>query len=182
MERIGDGEYRCTACGSALQVGADANPVAMLVAQSGKPNDRVVTVGEVEVHRCRFPADGRTSVPVDRVAASTNGSSKPSAQVAQAAGMVAVQADCRIEQGFVLMSHRALDLNCTLDEIAVAVIERLIRFDMSGAEADRMIELRRRIGRGAKVRRNSGDSDVHRRARLTLLSSAQHALSEHALM
>ena len=57
MERIGDGIYRCTVCGSEVQVGTDGTPVAVLVGQSGKPNERVVTVAGKEVHRCTFPAD-----------------------------------------------------------------------------------------------------------------------------
>jgi hypothetical protein len=57
MERIGDGAYRCTVCGSEVQVGTNETPVVVLVGQSGKPNERVVTVEKVEIHRCTFPAD-----------------------------------------------------------------------------------------------------------------------------
>ena len=57
MQQIGDGVYRCTACGSVLQVDVAARPVAMLAAQSGQANERVVTVGNVEIHRCSLAID-----------------------------------------------------------------------------------------------------------------------------
>jgi hypothetical protein len=65
MERIDDATYRCTVCGAKVKVGANETPVAMLVGQSGKLNERVVTVGTVEVHRCTFPADVETTVSLD---------------------------------------------------------------------------------------------------------------------
>jgi hypothetical protein len=41
MERIGDGAYRCTVCGSEVKVGANETPVAVLVGQCGTfPADR----------------------------------------------------------------------------------------------------------------------------------------------
>ena len=48
--------------------------------------------------------------------------------VNQAAGMVSVQANCLIQDAFVLMDARADDDNRTLEEIAAAVIERSIHF------------------------------------------------------
>jgi hypothetical protein len=130
MERIGEGIYRCTVCGGEVQVDADETPVAVLVGQSGKPNERVVTVGNVEVHRCSFPADrGRVFEAAVSAQVATNGSPRPSARVAQAVGMISVQADCLIEDAFALLSECAFETNRTLDEVAVAVIERRIRFD-----------------------------------------------------
>ena len=40
-----------------------------------------------------------------------------------------MQADCVIEDAFLLLSERALEMDCTLDDIAIAVIEHEIRFD-----------------------------------------------------
>ena len=42
--------------------------------------------------------------------------------------MVSLQADCELEQAYVLMSDRALVSGRTLDDIALAVIDRSIRF------------------------------------------------------
>jgi ANTAR domain len=61
--------------------------------------------------------------------ASTNGSPKPSRQVSQAVGMISVQADCVIDQAFTMLSECAFEMNRTLDEVAVAVMEHRIRFD-----------------------------------------------------
>ena len=64
MERVDEGTFRCTVCGTKVQVGANETPVAMLVGQSGKLNERVVKVGNVEVHRevhrCVVPDVPRT--------------------------------------------------------------------------------------------------------------------------
>jgi hypothetical protein len=49
--------------------------------------------------------------------------------VAQASGMVSVQASCDIAAAIVLMQSLAGETECTLDEIAGMVIEREIRFD-----------------------------------------------------
>jgi hypothetical protein len=48
--------------------------------------------------------------------------------VAQAVGIVSVQADCVIEDAFLLLSERALEMDCTLDEVAVAVLDGSISF------------------------------------------------------
>ena len=60
MERIDDGTYRCTICGTKVHVAFNDTPVDVLFGASGKPNERVVTVGNVEVHRCTVAADWRT--------------------------------------------------------------------------------------------------------------------------
>jgi AmiR/NasT family two-component response regulator len=49
--------------------------------------------------------------------------------VHEAAGMVSVQADCELEQAYVLLSDRATVSHIPLDDIACAVIDRSIRFD-----------------------------------------------------
>ena len=49
--------------------------------------------------------------------------------VAQAAGMVSVQANCTPDQGLLLMTERAEKCGSNLEEIAKAVIVRSIRFD-----------------------------------------------------
>jgi hypothetical protein len=48
--------------------------------------------------------------------------------VNQAAGMVSVQANCLIQEAFVLMDARAELADDTLDEIAEAVLDRSIHF------------------------------------------------------
>jgi hypothetical protein len=48
--------------------------------------------------------------------------------VNQAAGMVSVQAQCGIEEAFVLMRARAAESRVTLDQIAQAVLDRAIDF------------------------------------------------------
>ena len=58
-----------------------------------------------------------------------NGSGTPyTNRVRQASGMVSVQATCSFEEAIVLMKDRAATEGQTLDEIASAVIDRLIRF------------------------------------------------------
>jgi len=42
--------------------------------------------------------------------------------------MVSIQADCELEEAYVMMSDRASVSHLSLDEIAVAVIDGSIRF------------------------------------------------------
>ena len=51
-----------------------------------------------------------------------------SAQVREAARMVSVQAECTVDEAFVLMQERASVQDLTFDEVAEAVVEGLIRF------------------------------------------------------
>jgi len=50
------------------------------------------------------------------------------ARIAQAQGMVSVQADCTLPDALRLMNDRAIVQGRTLDEIATAVLDRTIRF------------------------------------------------------
>ena len=52
-----------------------------------------------------------------------------SGQVRSAQGMVAAQVGCTLEEALRLIAARADATDLTLDEVAVAVIERRIRFD-----------------------------------------------------
>jgi hypothetical protein len=52
-----------------------------------------------------------------------------SVRLAQATGMVAVQAGCTISTAAVLMQYRAELIGCTFGDIAAAVVERHISFD-----------------------------------------------------
>ena len=52
-----------------------------------------------------------------------------SAEVNQAAGMISVQVDRSIPAAIALMEVEAAKSRQTLDEIALAVIDRAIRFD-----------------------------------------------------
>ena len=54
--------------------------------------------------------------------------SRYSLEVHQAAGKVSVQADCSVEQAYVLMSDRANIALSTLDAISLAVLNGWIRF------------------------------------------------------
>jgi hypothetical protein len=49
--------------------------------------------------------------------------------VAQASGMVSVQADCTPEQALTLMTERADTTGSKVEEVARAVVDRLTRFD-----------------------------------------------------
>jgi AmiR/NasT family two-component response regulator len=49
-------------------------------------------------------------------------------EIHQAAGIVSVQADCELEEAYVLMSERAQVAHVTIEDIAVAVIDNSIRF------------------------------------------------------
>jgi hypothetical protein len=59
---------------------------------------------------------------------SEGGDSRYGIEIHQAAGMVSIQADCELEQAYVLMSDRAQVARVSLDDIALAVIVRSIRF------------------------------------------------------
>ncbi len=60
---------------------------------------------------------------------STNGEpTSYNPKVNQAAGMVTVQINCRIEQAVALMTQRARERNVTVEEIAGGVLDRSIRF------------------------------------------------------
>jgi AmiR/NasT family two-component response regulator len=48
-------------------------------------------------------------------------------RVAQAAGMVSVQADCPVGDAFARLVDRAKIDHCTIGEVATAVVERSIR-------------------------------------------------------
>jgi hypothetical protein len=51
-----------------------------------------------------------------------------SSKVLQAAGMVSVQAECTLDEAIVLMTERAQVSGKSREQIAVAVVERRIRF------------------------------------------------------
>ena len=50
--RLVDGRYECAHCGAVLDIDADAEPMVVVHAASGRPNMRVITVDGDEVHRC----------------------------------------------------------------------------------------------------------------------------------
>jgi AmiR/NasT family two-component response regulator len=49
-------------------------------------------------------------------------------RIAQAQGVVSVQADCSMDEALALMKDRAVSTHATLVEIADSVIDRLTRF------------------------------------------------------
>ena len=51
-----------------------------------------------------------------------------STRVALAAGMVSAQADCRLEESVVRMQQHARRVHQTLEETALAIVERRVRF------------------------------------------------------
>ena len=52
-------------------------------------------------------------------------------RVAQASGMVSVQAHCTPDEAVVLMIERAAETRQTVREVAIAIVERKMRFDRS---------------------------------------------------
>jgi AmiR/NasT family two-component response regulator len=53
----------------------------------------------------------------------------PTYLIAQASGMVSVQAQCTPDEALVLLDERAADTRQTLKEVALAVVEQKTRFD-----------------------------------------------------
>ena len=53
----------------------------------------------------------------------------PTYRIAQASGMVSIQADCTPDQALVLMTERAAETRQSMKELALAVVERKTRFD-----------------------------------------------------
>ena len=49
-------------------------------------------------------------------------------RIAQATGMVSVQADCSLDAALELLQHRAVEHGWSVDEVAAAVVDRRIRF------------------------------------------------------
>jgi hypothetical protein len=60
MRRIGPDTYVCTLCNTPVAVSGEARPVDVIIGQSGQPNIRVVSVAEVEVHRCVIAENPRS--------------------------------------------------------------------------------------------------------------------------
>ena len=52
-----------------------------------------------------------------------------SAHVHQAAGMIAMQANCDVEEAFGRLAIRAAAMGQTVEDTALDVLDRLIRFD-----------------------------------------------------
>jgi len=52
-----------------------------------------------------------------------------SIEIHQASGMVAAQRGCTPDDALALVTSRALEIGCTLDELARAVLDRSVRFD-----------------------------------------------------
>ncbi len=49
-------------------------------------------------------------------------------RVAQACGMVSVQAECTVEEAFTLLTQRAQSTDTTVEDVARRVTERRMRF------------------------------------------------------
>ena len=49
-------------------------------------------------------------------------------RIAQAMGMVSVQADCTLDEALTMIGERAHVDRCAVDEIAASIVERSIRF------------------------------------------------------
>ena len=52
MRKTSQDTYVCTLCNATVVVSGEERPVVMLAADSGQPNVRIVSVANVEVHRC----------------------------------------------------------------------------------------------------------------------------------
>jgi hypothetical protein len=57
-------------------------------------------------------------------------------RLAQAMGMVSVQADCALDEALRLMNDRAFIHHCKVDDIAIGVLDRTIRFGPWETESD----------------------------------------------
>jgi hypothetical protein len=68
MVRFRQGRYECAQCRIALEVPPYATPVVTIIAASGKPNMRAVSIDGVEIHRCVI-ASGETTAPISPDAA-----------------------------------------------------------------------------------------------------------------
>ena len=116
MRLTGD-KYSCAVCGEVLDIPADAHPQTTLKAASGQPTWRVLTRDNKEIHRCEMPTR-----PADWY---------PAARVAQAQGIVSVQANCSTIAALAMMQERARIQERSLDELAQSIINRRERFGVS---------------------------------------------------
>ena len=48
--------------------------------------------------------------------------------MAQASGMVSVQAECSVDEAFAMIAERATTIDLTAEEVAESVVERRFRF------------------------------------------------------
>ena len=48
--------------------------------------------------------------------------------MAQASGMVSVQAECSVDEAFVMIEERAQTIDLTTEEVAESVVDRQFRF------------------------------------------------------
>jgi AmiR/NasT family two-component response regulator len=51
-------------------------------------------------------------------------------RVAQASGMVSVQAECSLDEAFVMIEERAQTIDLTTEEVAKSVVDRQFRFSI----------------------------------------------------
>ena len=57
-----------------------------------------------------------------------NGATEQSDRVAQASGMVSVQAHCSVDEAFVMLEERSRVTESTMQEVAESVVDRKFRF------------------------------------------------------
>ena len=60
MRQVDRTTWECTACGEQVQITpqkAPRRPVAMVRTVSGRPRERIVTIGDEIVHRCTLGED-----------------------------------------------------------------------------------------------------------------------------
>lgn len=54
---VGRSFHQCTNCDAQFEIAAGyEHPSMMVLGASGQPNQRVVTIAGIEVHRCPFPS------------------------------------------------------------------------------------------------------------------------------
>ena len=112
--RLQGAKYCCAVCGEVLDIPADAHPRTTLRAASGQPTWRVLTRDNKEIHRCEMPTR-----PADWY---------PAARVAQAQGIVSVQANCSTIAALAMMQERARVQDRPLDELAQTILDGGERF------------------------------------------------------
>ena len=50
--RLTKNNFECSLCGAPLDVPVDKAPSVVIVAASGKPNERIIVLDSLELHRC----------------------------------------------------------------------------------------------------------------------------------
>lgn len=111
----------CRYCGERVEVGALDLPLGFREdpATGFTPRQFVIMGRSWLLHRCVIPEEVEGSLETPR----------SSAVVHQAQGMVSAQAECTLERALELMTDTAEAADVTVEQLAVDIVERKVRFD-----------------------------------------------------